>query len=131
MHYQREPFEEAKLVRCTRGRIFDVALDLRADSPTYLMWHAEELTADNRRALYIPEGVAHGFQCLENGCEVFYQMNRPYAPGSGTGVRWNDPVFRIKWPLRTPILSDRDANYADYIPADSATRADLNETVSG
>lgn len=114
MHIQRAPHEEAKLVRCTRGAIYDVALDLRTDSRTYLQWTAVELTADNRLGLYIPEGVAHGFQTLADDCEVFYQMAAFYEPGSASGVRWDDSAFGIRWPLADPILSERDATYPDY-----------------
>jgi len=114
MHYQTAPHEEIKLVRVTQGRIYDVILDLRRDSPSYLRWHAVELSADNRRTLYIPKGVAHGFQTLEDHSEVFYQMAQTYVPGHSSGVRWNDPAFAIDWPLAEPILSERDASYPLY-----------------
>lgn len=109
MHYQRSPHEEIKLVRVTRGSIYDVILDLRRESPSYLCWHAVELSADNHRSLYIPKGVAHGFQTLEDRSEVVYQMAQAYVPGYSCGVRWNDPAFSIDWPLADPILSERDA----------------------
>lgn len=111
MHYQRAPSREGKLVRCTAGAIWDVVLDLRPDSPTYLRWEAAELTASNRRALYIPPGLAHGFQTLADDTEVFYQMTDMYAPDLADGVRWNDPAFGIDWPVADPILSERDAAY--------------------
>lgn len=114
LHYQVAPYEEIKLVRVTKGAIFDVILDLRRDSAHYLRWHAVELTADNRRTLYIPKGVAHGFQTLEEGSEVFYQISQAYIPGHSYGVRWNDPAFAIDWPLADPILSERDASYPDF-----------------
>jgi dTDP-4-dehydrorhamnose 3,5-epimerase len=114
MHYQAEPHGEVKLVRCTSGAIYDVALDLRADSPTYLRWVAVELSAANRRALYIPEGVAHGFQTLVAGSEVFYQMSAFYHGPSARGVRWNDPAFGIEWPAAERIISERDRQYADF-----------------
>jgi len=114
MHFQREPWSEAKLVRCTRGRIYDVALDLRRDSPSFRRWVSIELSEENRRMLYIPEGCAHGFQTLEDASEVFYQMTNRYNAESAAGVRWNDPAFGIEWPLPDPILSPRDAGYPDF-----------------
>ncbi|MCG9026142.1 dTDP-4-dehydrorhamnose 3,5-epimerase [Laribacter hongkongensis] len=114
MHYQNAPHAETKLVRVTRGRVYDVMLDMRRDSPSFLCWHAVELSADNHRTLYIPKGVAHGFQTLENCSEVFYQMAQPYMPGYACGVRWNDPAFGIDWPLTDPVLSERDASYPDF-----------------
>ena len=110
MHYQAVPHEEAKLVRCTRGAIFDVALDLRANLPTFKRWVGVELSAGNGRALYIPEGCAHGFQTLEDNTEVFYQMTEPFHPEAVRGVRWNDPQFGVQWPIFDPIISDRDRN---------------------
>ena len=114
MHFQRAPHAEAKLVRCTRGSIYDVIVDLRKDSPSYLKWFAATLSADNHRALFIPEGVAHGFQALEDSAEVFYQMSAFYHPDAAAGVRWNDPAFRIEWPVAPPIVSARDAGYPDF-----------------
>ena len=114
VHFQAEPCREAKLVRCTMGSMYDVVLDLRPASPTYKRWHAVELTAMNRRALFIPAGVAHGFQTLVDDTEVFYQMDEYYAPGSARGIRWNDPSFAIRWPLPEPMLSDRDRAYPDF-----------------
>jgi dTDP-4-dehydrorhamnose 3,5-epimerase len=114
MHFQREPHVEAKLVRCTAGAIHDVILDLRPSSPTYLSWISVELTAANRLALYVPAGLAHGFQTLVDDTEVFYQISEFYHPESADGVRWDDPAFRIRWPLPNPILSPRDKQYPDY-----------------
>ena len=111
MHYQAAPYEEAKLVRCTMGAIYDVIIDLRPQSPTYKQWIAEELSAENRKMLYIPGGFAHGFQTLEDNTEVFYQMSGYYAPEHATGVRWDDPTFGIKWPPereRLILLKDQD-----------------------
>ena len=114
MHFQRAPHEEIKLVRVTKGRIYDVVLDLRQESPSYLRWYAVELSDDNRRTLYIPKGVAHGFQSLEDFSEVFYQMSQKYVPGYSCGLRWDDPEFAIDWPLADPILSERDADFSLY-----------------
>ena len=114
MHYQEKPHDEAKLVRCTRGAIYDVIVDIRSGSPTYKRWFAVELAAANGTMLYIPEGIAHGFQTLEDGSEVFYQMSEMYHPESARGLRWNDPAFAIRWPLDAPILSQRDAGYPDF-----------------
>lgn len=113
MHYQEKPHEEAKIVRCTRGAIHDVIVDIRRDSLTYGKWIAVELTADNARMLYIPEGFAHGFQTLADGSEVFYQMSEMFHPESARGLRWNDPALAIRWPLASPIVSGRDAGYPD------------------
>jgi dTDP-4-dehydrorhamnose 3,5-epimerase len=114
MHYQCVPYAEAKLVRCTRGSIYDVLLDLRSDSPTYLHWVAVELTAENRRAVYIPKGLAHGFETLEDDSEIFYQMSEFYVPGAARGVRWNDPSFKIFWPEKVSVISPKDQGYEDY-----------------
>jgi dTDP-4-dehydrorhamnose 3,5-epimerase len=115
MHYQIKPHEEAKLVRCTRGEIFDVIIDIRKQSPTYARWIGLDLSAENRRMLYIPEGFAHGFQTLTDASEVFYQMAEVFQPESARGVRWNDPAFGIRWPLPNAILSARDAAFPDFI----------------
>jgi dTDP-4-dehydrorhamnose 3,5-epimerase len=112
LHFQAKPHEEAKLVRCTRGAIWDVLVDLRDGSPTRLRWHAVELTADNRLGLYIPEGFAHGFQTLQDDCEVLYQMAESYHPDLARGVLWNDPKLAIAWPLPDPVLSERDRSYS-------------------
>jgi dTDP-4-dehydrorhamnose 3,5-epimerase len=119
LHFQAEPHAESKLVRCTRGAVYDVALDLRPDSPAQLCWYAAELTADNSRGLFIPAGCAHGFQTLEDRSEVLYQISVAYEPSAARGVRWNDPAFAIEWP--TPpahgrVMSERDATYPDHAP---------------
>lgn len=114
MHYQIAPHHEAKVVRCTRGAIYDVILDLRPESPTCLRWHAVELTAENRDMLYIPEGVAHGFQTLMDDSEVFYQITAAYEPSAARGVRWDDPAFGISWPEAERIMSARDRTYPDF-----------------
>ena len=111
MHYQAAPHEEAKLVRCTRGAVFDVCLDLRPGSPTFRQWHGETLTADDGAALYVPEGCAHGFLTLEDATEVFYTISAPYAPDAGRGVRYDDPAFGIDWPGRVRVIHPRDAAY--------------------
>jgi len=112
LHFQSKPHEEAKLVRCTRGAIWDVIVDLREGSATRHRWHAAELSAENRRALYVPRGFAHGFQTLADDSEVLYQMSEFYHPESSRGLRWDDPVFGISWPLPDPIVSPRDRAYA-------------------
>ena len=114
MHYQGKPHEEAKLVRCTMGAIYDVIIDLRPGSATVSQWVAVELTSENRLMLYIPEGFANGFQTLEDHTEVLYQISEFYAPEYARGIRWNDPAFAIQWPEDQRILSDRDKNYPDF-----------------
>ena len=114
MHYQAAPHEEAKLVRCTMGGVYDVIIDLRANSPTFKQHIAVVLTAQNHIMLYVPEGFAHGFQTLEDNTEVFYQMSAFYAPASARGVRWNDPAFGIKWPPVERIISEQDRTYPDF-----------------
>ena len=114
MHHQPAPHAETKLVRCVRGRIFDVAVDLRPASPTHRRWAAAELSAENARALLVPEGVAHGFLTLEPDTDVLYQIAPPYSPGHEAGVRWDDPAFAIAWPARPELISPRDAAYPDY-----------------
>jgi len=116
LHFQSAPFAEGKLVRCTAGCIYDVMLDLREGSPTFSRWEAFELSSDNRLALYIPQGVAHGFQTLANNSEVFYQMTEYYHPEVSKGVRWNDQAFGIAWPIDEPILSDRDRSFPNFKP---------------
>lgn len=108
MHYQAAPYAEAKLVRCTQGAIWDVIVDLRRASPSFKRWHAVELSAANRRALYVPEGLAQGFQTLADDSEVLYLMSQFYRPDAARGVRWDDPAFGIEWPIADPQLSDRD-----------------------
>ena len=114
MHYQAPPFAETKLVRCTRGAIYDVAVDLRPKSPAYRRWVAAELTADNHRALFIPAGCAHGFQTLTPDAEVLYMIDAPYSAEHGRGVRWNDPAFAIEWPEDERTMNDRDRQYPDF-----------------
>lgn len=114
MHFQAAPNEEVKLIRCTRGAIYDVALDLRRDSPAYLKWFTAELTADNGRMLYLPKGIAHGFQTLADASEVLYNISEYYHPESSRGVRWNDPAFALVWPVAEPILSPRDQEWPDF-----------------
>jgi dTDP-4-dehydrorhamnose 3,5-epimerase len=114
MHYQIAPFEETKLVRCTKGAIYDVIIDLRLESPTYKQWVGVELTAANYKTLYVPEGFAHGYQTLENDTEVFYQVSQFYAPESERGIRYNDSAFGIKWPLPVKMISDKDKSWPDY-----------------
>jgi dTDP-4-dehydrorhamnose 3,5-epimerase len=114
MHWAAYPHCEAKLVRCTAGAIYDVALDIRRRSSTFLQYQGFELSADNRRALYIPVGFAHGFQSLTHVSEVLYEMSTFYVPGAARGARWNDPRFAISWPLAPPVLSQKDASYPDF-----------------
>jgi dTDP-4-dehydrorhamnose 3,5-epimerase len=114
MHFQRDPRPEIKLVRCIRGSIYDVVIDLRKDSPSYLRSVAVELNERNGLALYVPAGFAHGFQTLEDNTDVWYQMGEFYVPELAGGVRWDDPAFGIAWPIAEPILSDKDRSYPDY-----------------
>ncbi len=114
MHYQAPPSEEAKLVRCTRGAIFDLILDLRPDSTSFKRHVAVELDAENRASLYVPAGVAHGFQTLADDTEVFYQMSEFYDPASARGVRWDDPAFEISWPHEITVISDRDLAFPNF-----------------
>ncbi|HKW94439.1 MAG TPA: dTDP-4-dehydrorhamnose 3,5-epimerase [Methylomirabilota bacterium] len=114
MHYQAPPFEEAKLVRCIRGAIHDVVIDLRPESTTFKRHAAVRLDAESRRMLYVPEGVAHGFQTLEDETEIFYQMSEFYAPDHARGVRWDDPAFGIQWPPDDRTISARDRTYPDF-----------------
>ncbi len=114
MHYQLQPMAEVKMVRCIRGTIYDIIIDVRPESKTYLKWYGVELTAENRTLLYVPEGFAHGYQSLGDNTEVFYMVTQYYAPEYERAMRWNDPLFRIKWPILDPILSDKDANHPDF-----------------
>ena len=116
MHFQTAPREEPKLVRCTAGRVFDVAIDLRKSSRTYRAWHGVELSAEKRNALFIPAGFAHGFLTLQDGSEVLYQMGEVFDQALARGVRWNDPAFAIRWPFAPRVISARDAAYPDYMP---------------
>ena len=111
LHYQISPFEEAKLVRCTQGKIYEVMLDLRKESETYKQWEAIELSKDNYSLLYVPEGFALGFQTLEDNTELFYQMSEKYVPESARGINYKDPEFNIKWPLKIKTISDRDSSF--------------------
>lgn len=114
MHYQVAPYAEAKVVRCTRGAIFDVIIDLRPESATYRRWLGVELTADNYRMLFVPEGFAHGFLTLEDHTEVTYHVSQFYTPEAERGVRWNDPAFNIRWPAPVVVISDKDSRWPDY-----------------
>lgn len=116
MHFQREPHSEAKLVRVTRGAIFDVAVDLRTSSPTCGRWTGIELSAQNHRAFYIPEGFAHGFQTLTDDVEISYQMSHEFVAGSSAGVRWNDPAIRVEWPLPISVIAAKDEAWPDWEP---------------
>jgi dTDP-4-dehydrorhamnose 3,5-epimerase len=122
MHYQAAPREEAKLVRCTAGAIFDATVDLRPGSSTFRRWFGVELSAENRLAAYIPEGCAHGFLTLTDDCEIHYQISEFYAPDAGRGVRWDDPAFGIAWPSEVRVINERDASYPDFQPAVAAER---------
>lgn len=114
LHYQIAPHEEAKLMRCIRGAIYDVIVDLRPESPTYKQWLGVELTADNHRMLYVPGGFAHGYQTLMDDNETFYPVSHFYAPGFERGIRWDDPAFGIEWPLDVQVISDKDTSWPDY-----------------
>jgi len=114
LHYQAAPFEEVKLVRCTRGAIHDVIVDLRPASPTFGRHVAVELSADNRRSLYVPAGFAHGFQTLEDDTEMAYQISEFCVPEAARGVRWNDAALGIRWPIADPIMNERDRGYPDF-----------------
>src|SRR5262249_9052873 len=114
LHFQRPPHAEVKLVRCTAGRAYDVILDLRPHSPAFRRHFAVELEPRSRAMLYVPEGVAHGFQTLDDNTELFYQMSVPFHPDAATGVRWNDPAFAIAWPLPVSVISARDDSYPDF-----------------
>ena len=111
MHYQITPYGETKLVSCISGAIYDVIIDLRKDSPTYEKWYSVELTAENGLMLYIPKGIAHGFQTLKDKTSVFYQMSEFYHPESARGIRWDDVKFNIKWPIAEKIISEKDQSY--------------------
>lgn len=116
MHYQNAPHAEAKLVRCTQGAIYDAIVDLRSDSSTFTQWYGAELTAQNRKALYVPEGFAHGFITLQDDTEVLYQMSEFFHAECAAGARWNDPVFSIQWPIDVEVISERDQNYQEFRP---------------
>ena len=114
MHYQVAPYQEAKLVRCSLGSIYDVIIDLRKDSSTYLQWIGVELSGDNYKMLYVPEDFAHGFITLEDNTEIAYMMSEFFVPGAGATIRWNDPLFGIEWPILPVIISDNDRNQTDF-----------------
>lgn len=114
MHYQADPYAEAKLVRCTRGAIHDVVIDLRPDSSTFKQWVAVELTAEKRNMVYVPGGCAHGFLTLEDESEIFYQMSESFSPESARGVRWDDPAFQVTWPEKVEVISERDRSYPNF-----------------
>jgi dTDP-4-dehydrorhamnose 3,5-epimerase len=115
LHFQADPHGEPKLVRCTRGGVFDVIVDLRPESATHRGWYGVELSADNGRALYVPPGMAHGFQTLQDASELLYMMGREYVPAAASGVRWDDPAFGIEWPpVAERVMSERDRRYPDY-----------------
>lgn len=121
LHFQRPPHAEVKLVRCTRGAVHDVIVDLRADSPTYMRWLGVELSAENGRALYVPEGFAHGYQTLADGSETFYLVSEPYRAEAEGGVRWDDPAFRIEWPEAAErVISPKDRSWPDFVPERAA-----------
>ncbi|MFZ5865529.1 MAG: dTDP-4-dehydrorhamnose 3,5-epimerase [Thermodesulfobacteriota bacterium] len=115
MHFQAPPREEVKLVRCTRGSVYDVIVDLRPGSPTFKHWTALELSADNRWSLYIPKGFAHGFQTFEDNSELLYMISEPYHPESARGVRWDDPAFGIAWPFEPTTVSETDKSYPEFV----------------
>ncbi|MEZ5996691.1 MAG: dTDP-4-dehydrorhamnose 3,5-epimerase [Hyphomonadaceae bacterium] len=114
MHFQSGAHAEVKVVRCLKGAILDVIIDLNPASPTYKQWRGFELSADNQRQLYIPKGFAHGFQTLQDNCEIGYLISQFYAPAASTGVRWNDPAFAIEWPLPVAEMSDKDKAWPDF-----------------
>jgi dTDP-4-dehydrorhamnose 3,5-epimerase len=114
IHHQAAPYPEAKLVRCTQGAIYDVVVDLRPQSPTFKRWIAVVLTAENRNMVYVPEGCAHGFLTLKDQSEIFYQMSEFYHPEASRGVRWDDPAFRIDWPEKVEMISERDRTYPNF-----------------
>jgi dTDP-4-dehydrorhamnose 3,5-epimerase len=115
MHYQSAPHAEAKLVRCTRGAIYDVIIDLRPQSPTFRRWVAVDISAENHLMVYVPEGFAHGFQTLQDETEVSYHISEFYSPERARGVRWNDPAFAIGWPIADPVISVRDQTHPEFI----------------
>ena len=124
LHYQVAPYQEAKLIRCTRGAIFDVVLDLRVESRTYKQWIGVPLEAGDDRMLYVPEGTAHGFQTLADGTEVNYPVSQPYTPTAERGVRYDDPAFNIAWPLDVTEISPKDKRWPDHFPAEPVAQGD-------
>jgi dTDP-4-dehydrorhamnose 3,5-epimerase len=117
MHYQLPPNAETKIIRCIRGSLYDVIIDLRKDSPTFLKWYGAELTADNRKMLYVPGGFAHGFITLEDNTEAIYFVTEFYSPEMERGIRWNDPAFAIDWPIHPRVISEKDRNHRDFDPS--------------
>ncbi len=117
MHFQAAPYAQAKIIRCTRGALLDVIVDLRPESPAYCQSEAVELTADNRRMLYMPEGIAHGYLTLTDDVEAYYHASSPWHPAAESGVRWNDPAFAIAWPFAPVVISDKDAAWPAHAPA--------------
>ncbi len=115
MHYQASPYEEAKLVRCVKGAVYDVIIDLRPNSKTFAQWISVILSEKNRKMLFVPEGFAHGFITLEDETEIIYQMSEFYQPDYSRGIRWNDPFFNIYWPVEVKVISERDNNYPDFM----------------
>jgi len=117
LHYQLPPYEEVKIMRCTRGAIYDVIVDLRPDSATYRQWLGVELTEDNYQMLYVPQNFAHGYQTLTDNAEVFYPTSQFYTPQAEGGIRWDDPTFTIEWPVMPPpVISEKDGNWPDFVP---------------
>ena len=114
MHYQIDPYQESKFIRCTRGRIFDVIIDLRPDSETFMQWIGHELSEDNYRMVFVPENFAHGFVTLQDHCEVYYPTTEFYTPGSERGIRYNDPAYNIDWPVEVEVVSEKDMGHADF-----------------
>jgi dTDP-4-dehydrorhamnose 3,5-epimerase len=114
MHYQVDPYQETKFIRCTRGRIYDVIIDLRPDSPTFMKWVGNELSADNYKMVYVPGNFAHGFVALEDQSEVYYPVTEFYTPGAERGIRFNDRAFNIQWPIPIEVVSEKDASHPDF-----------------
>lgn len=114
LHYQKAPYEEVKIVRCTRGSVFDVVVDIRSESPTYRMWFGIEITPDNASMLYVPKGCATGYLTLQENSEIYYSTSEFYAPEAATGIRYDDPLFDIEWPGDIKVLSDNDTSWPDY-----------------
>lgn len=114
LHYQKAPHQETKIIRCTRGAIFDVIVDLRPDSPTYKQWLGVTLAMDDYRVLYMPKDFAHGFQALEDNSEIMYLVSEPYTPGVEAGIRYNDPIISVEWPLPVTLISEKDMSWPDF-----------------
>lgn len=125
LHFQRAPHAEAKLIRCPRGAILDVMVDLRPESPTYREWYATELTQDNHRALYVPPGCAQGYMTLADDTEIYYHTSAFYAPEAASGVRWDDPAFGIEWPMEPAVISEADRNWADFSGAAAPAQGEV------